>query len=299
MLPKIMTAIVAREPGGPEVLDPGRAARARAGSRRGADRGRGRRHQPPRRASAPGSLSAAERRFRYSRHGGCRQGRSRRLRRRRDSSSAIAFARSSAAAAMPSTAWRPETATLPVPQGLRVGRGRGVARGRVHRLAQCVRARRAQARRMAAGAWRQRAASAPPRSRSAAALGAKVMATVGSAEKVSACEALGAVRADQLPRGGFRRGGARDDRRPWRRRHPRHGRRRLYRARSEGRRARGPHRADRLPQGRQGRDRPDAADAAAADAHRLDAPRAKRRGQGAHGAARSSSASGRWSPRAS
>ena len=40
-----------------------------------------------------------------------------------------------------------------------------------------------------------RAASAPPRSRSATALGAKVMVTVGSAEKARAAKALGAVRA--------------------------------------------------------------------------------------------------------
>ena len=55
-------------------------------------------------------------------------------------------------------------------------------------------------------------------------LGARVITTAGTAEKLAACAALGADVVDQLPRAGLRRGGPVGDRRR-RRRHPRqHGR---------------------------------------------------------------------------
>ncbi len=82
------------------------------------------------------------------------------------------------------------------------------------------------------------------------ALGARVFATAGSAEKCAACEGLGAERGDQLPRGGFRRGACGRGRCG---RDPRHGRRRLHRTQPQGPgrgRAAG---ADRLPAGPQGR----------------------------------------------
>ncbi len=116
-----------------------------------------------------------------------------------------------------------------------------------------------------------------------AALGAKVMVTVGSAEKARAAEALGAVRAINYRDADFVEavrettaghgadvildmvGGDYIDRN--------------LRAAA----ARWTDRADRLPQGFQGRDRSDAIDAAPVDADRLDAPRTDARGQGAHG----------------
>ena len=91
----------------------GDATAARAGSRRGPDRGRGCRHQSPRRAPAPGTLSRAERRLRYSRHGGCGNGRRSSEAMSLASSSAIPSARSSVAAAMPSSAWRPKRPPSP------------------------------------------------------------------------------------------------------------------------------------------------------------------------------------------
>ncbi len=127
----------------------------------------------------------------------------------------------------------------------------------------------------------------------ATALGAKVIVTVGSAEKAKACEALGAVRAINYHEGRFRRCRARGDRRPWRRRHPRHGRRRLYRAQFEGGGAGRPHRADRLPEDVESRDRPDASDDAPAHPHRLDPARADAGSQVAHGASHRRRASGR------
>ena len=60
--------------------------------------------------------------------------------------------------------------------------------------------------------------------------GAKVMVTAGSAEKVRACEELGADRAINYRSEDFVEVVKEATARPWRRRHSRHGRRRLYRA---------------------------------------------------------------------
>ena len=60
---------------------------------------------------------------------------------------------------------------------------------------------------------------------------------------------LGADLAVNYRDAGFRRRGEGSDRRPRRRRHPRHGRRRLHSAQLRGRGRRGAHRPDRLPQG--------------------------------------------------
>ena len=85
------------------------------------------------------------------------------------------------------------------------------------------------------------------------AFGATVFATVGGAEKQRACEALGAKRAIDYRNEDFVAVVARRDRRPRRRRDPRHGRRPLCRAQPAGARGRGPAGADRLAAGRQGR----------------------------------------------
>ena len=61
----------------------------------------------------------------------------------------------------------------------------------------------------------------------ARALGARVFATAGSAEKCAACERLGAERAINYREADFVAAIARADRRPRRRRDSRHGRRRL------------------------------------------------------------------------
>ena len=97
---------------------------------------------------------------------------------------AIWSARWSMAAAMPSIAVAPESAPhCPCRQGLSAGRGGGAARDGVHRLAQCVRARRAAS--QASGCWCMAAASGIGTTaiQMATAFGAKVIATAGSAEK--------------------------------------------------------------------------------------------------------------------
>ena len=155
MLPETMTVIEAKGHGGPEVLVPGTrpvpvpaagevliAVKA-AGVNRPDVLQRLGLYPPPKGASD--LLGLESRRAR----------RGRRRLARRDSSSAMPCARWSMAAAMPSSAWRPKRRPCRCPAGLSHGRGRGAARDRVHRLAQCVRARRAEARRMAAGAWRR------------------------------------------------------------------------------------------------------------------------------------------------
>ena len=117
----------------------------------------------------------------------------------------------------------------------------------------------------------------------ATAFGAKVIVTVGSADKAKACEALGAVRAVNYREEDFVdvvrevTGG--------------HGADVILdmvggdyiERNSASRGARGLHRADRLLARLQGRDRPDAADDAASDANRLDAAGADAGSQGAHG----------------
>ena len=81
----------------------------------------------------------------------------------------------------------------------------------------------------------------------AKAFGARVITTAGSEEKCDACRKLGADVAINYKTRGFRRRDQGGDRRPRRRRHPRHGRRRLCRAQLRGGRGRRPHRPDRLP----------------------------------------------------
>ena len=79
----------------------------------------------------------------------------------------------------------------------------------------------------------------------ASAFGAYVVTTAGSDEKCAACLKLGADRAINYRTRGFRRRHQGGDQRPRRRRHPRHGRRRLCGAQLRRRGGRGPHRADR------------------------------------------------------
>ena len=278
--PTTMTVDRSAEAGGPEVLVPATQAGARAGPGRGADRGRGRRHQSSRRAAASGSLPAAQRRLGSSRPRGRRQvvalgpGATR-------FKDGDPSARWPMAAAMPNIAVAPEATTLPVPQGLSLVEAAALPETVFTVWHNVFERGGAQARRMAARPWRRRAASAPPPSSSATALGAKVMATVGSAAKVRACEALGAVRAINYREEDFvevvreETGG--------------HGADVIldmvggdYIEREFARRgARRPHRADRLPRGLQGRHRFDAVDDAPADADRLDA-----RAQGAEAKAR-------------
>ena len=274
MLPKTMTVIEANGAGGPEVLVPATRPVPEPGpgevlievAAAGINR--------PDVLQRQGLYPAAERRLGSSRPRGRGQRRRASDRRCRPlQGSAIPSARWSAAAAMPNSAWRPKRTTLPVPQGLGMIEAAALPET-VFTVWHNVFERAA----LKPGEWLLVHGGTSGIGTTAiqigAALGAKVIVTVGSAEKVARCRGARRRARRQLSRGGFRRGGARDDRRSRRRCHSRHGWRRLYRARPQGRGARRPHRADRLPQGLQGRDRSDAADDAAADAHRLDAARA-------------------------
>ena len=118
MLPETMTVIEAQGPRRTGRARAGEAARAGAGSRRGADRGRGRRHQSSRRAPASGPLPAAQRRFGSSRARSRRPRRGARTRRDTLQERRSPSARSSMAAAMPSSAWRRKARRFPVPEGL-------------------------------------------------------------------------------------------------------------------------------------------------------------------------------------
>ena len=153
-LPRDMTAIEIAQPGGPEVLKPGRRPVPAPGAGRGADRGGGGRREPAGRAAAAGRLCAAAGGIGYSRAGsgrqdrggrrwrGCLEGGRQRLRaggRRR-----LCRVLRGAGAAMPAGAGQ----AGPDPCG-------GAAGDLLHRLDQCVRPRAAAARRNLPGPWRQ------------------------------------------------------------------------------------------------------------------------------------------------
>ena len=123
-------------------------------------------------------------------------------------------------------------------------------------------------------------ASARRRSSSPRPSARRVIATAGSGEKCEACRRLGADLAINYRETGFRRRREAGDRRPRRRPHPRHGRRRLHFAQLRGRGRRGAHRPDRLPQGEHGDRRLPPPDAEAADPYRLDAAHPRRRREG-------------------
>ena len=113
--------------------------------------------------------------------------------------------------------------------GLSLVEAAASARNRVHRVAQRVRARRPQARRMAARAWRRE------RHRHHRDTNGQALRRQRAGDRRQRREGAGLRGArcrprHQLSQRGFRRGGEGGDRRPRRRRHSRHGRRRLYRA---------------------------------------------------------------------
>ena len=230
------------------MLTPVDAADAGARRRRRADSRARRRRQPARPDAAAGQVPAAARRVRHSRARGRRRGRGGRAR--------------------PSTRWRvgdrvcalvagggyaeycaaPAPQCLPIPAGLSVEEAGGDARDVLHRLDERVRARPAAARRDASSSTAARAASARRRSSWRSAFGARVFATAGSRREVRGLRAARRRARDQLPdaRTSSRwckelTGGAR------RRRHPRHGRRRLRRAEPRGAGDRRPARPDRVP----------------------------------------------------
>ena len=102
------------------------------------------------------------------------------------------------------------------------------------------RSRPSRARREGARSTAARAASASPRSSSRRQFGATVFTTAGSDDKTAFCRDARRRSRDQLPDAGLRRRGRADHRQDRRRRHPRHGRRRLHREEPEVPRARGP-----------------------------------------------------------
>ena len=199
-----MTFIRIERPGPPEVLVPDRMAVPRPGAGRGADQGRGGRRQPAGRAAAPGRLPAAARA-----PATCRASRSR--------ARSWPWATASSAGARAIRSWRwsarggyaeycvgtRRRRCLPVPPGLSMVEAGGVPetfftvwtnvfdRGRlqpgesflVHGGSSGIGTTAIQL---------------------AHAFGATVFATVGSADKQRACEALGAAARDRLPQRGLR-----------------------------------------------------------------------------------------------
>ena len=105
----------------------------------------------------------------------------------------------------------------------------------------------------------------------AKAFGARVVATAGSDEKAAQCERLGADLGVNYRKDDFVAPTREATRRPGRRRHSRHGRRRLRRAQLCGRGARRTHRADRVPHGAKGDGGSAAAHGEAPHPYRLDA----------------------------
>ncbi len=109
---------------------------------------------------------------------------------------------------MPSSAVAPEATTLPVPQGLSMIEAAALPEA-VFTVWHNVFERAA----LKPGEWLLVHGGTSGIGTTAiqigAALGAKVMVTVGSAEKARAAEALGAAARHQLRARGFRRGGAR------------------------------------------------------------------------------------------
>ena len=108
----------------------------------------------------------------------------------------------------------------------------------------------------------------------AKAFGARVITTAGSAEKCEACRKLGADLAVNYKAEDFVAATKAAYRRQRRRRDPRHGRRRLYRAQLRGRGGRRAHRADRLSGQSEEHGRFPPHHAQAPDPHGLDAARA-------------------------
>ncbi len=249
-LPATMRAVVANGGGGPEVLAGRRAvrcrgpARARSSSRspRPASTGRtfssARAHYPP----PPGASGHPRPRDR-------RRGRRARARGRPLRLGARGRWPSSRAAATPNTASRPrdERARRSRP-ACRWSRRARSPRPIFTVWTNVFERGRPQSRRDAAGPWRHlrhRHDGDPARQglrRDAC------IATAGSDEKCAACREARRRSRDQLPRDqDFVAAVKAGDRRARRRRHPRHGRRRLYRAQLRGRGRRRAHRPDRLP----------------------------------------------------
>ena len=150
-------------------------------------------------------------------------------RRRRASRRATRSWRWCRAAATPNSARSHESTALPLPEPLTLVEGGGHPGDDLHRLAQRLRARRAPARRVAARAWRDerhRHHRDPARQglrrlrRGDRRLRREMRARRSGSAPTSAVN---------YKTRGFRRGGEGGDARPWRRRHPRHGRRRLSR----------------------------------------------------------------------
>ena len=124
------------------------------GGGRGADRGRGRRRQPARRAAAQGRISAAAGRLGHSRARGRRPRRGGRPRRQHAQARATRSARSSPAAAMPTIASRPSRNACRCRKGFRMVEAAALPGDLLHRVAQSLRARPARRGRERAGPWR-------------------------------------------------------------------------------------------------------------------------------------------------
>ena len=114
----------------------------------------------------------------------------------------------------------------------------------------------------------------------AKAFGARVVATAGSDDKARQCERLGADAGVNYRTRGLRRADVGGDRWARRRCHPRHGRRGLCRPQLRSRGGGRADRADRLSARAEGDDRPAAAHAEAPCPYRLDAPRPFAGGEG-------------------